>query len=141
MLDSIQIPITINYEFGEVTIDYYGTYMYGAYTCKINELKVSSDNYFIKEVNGSHEGLKTNSEISQFYIDNNDKLQFLPKNIFKHFSNLEAFKIYGSGLLELKKPDFENADKLKILLIVKSSIKLLNEELFLNAKNLIFILK
>ena len=85
---------------------------------------------------------KTNAEVNffQYKAKNENTVDFIPNSIFDIFANLEVLLIGKNQSLKIIKPQYlKNATELKLLIIFGNQVTYLDENLFVEAKNLEYI--
>lgn len=115
----------------------YGVYISG-YCCDVqnSELITSKTDREISEVRGQHLSGRNNDDVKFFYSDNK-KVNFFPRGLTKFFKNIETFQIADGKLQEITKEDLkEFGEKLKILLVYRNKIEVIEGDLFEFNKNL-----
>ena len=85
---------------------------------------------------------KTNAEVNYllYSAKNGNTVDFIPSSIFDTFANIEVLDISVKQNFKIMKPQYlRNATKLKAFIIVDNQITNLDENLFVEAKNLQYI--
>ncbi|KAG5667617.1 hypothetical protein PVAND_015591 [Polypedilum vanderplanki] len=105
--------------------------IYFEYSCEVQnngifgKLQVTID-----QIEGNHNSTMTNNDVKAVSMNHIKNLSFVPKNIYKFFTNLVGLKITDSNLTEIYQSDFQNFSKLECLILDNNQIEVIEKELF-----------
>lgn len=105
------------------------------YVCNCKNLKVSSRDAQIEEVTGSHMSSRSDQDVATFYAFN-PAAKYVPKRLGFVFPNLKILMITKSGLKLIEFRDFKNMKKLQKLYLFDNMIEKLPLCVFKYAENL-----
>lgn len=108
------------------------------YACVINATTLFNESDRI--VTDTRSNRYSNSKVQMVDYSFKNQIYYIPKSIFVTFPNLLYFRIYSAQNLEVLKPEYlKNAQSLKLFRINHNNIAQLDENLFVEAPNLVHL--
>lgn len=111
------------------------------YTCDVGNERIntSSNDTEIIQIIGEHKEGKINDDVKGIYSPNG-RINFIPKDLTKFFTNIEHVWIGGADIEVITKEDFKKLGKnLKTLVLSSNKIKHIENGAFDGMENLIWL--
>lgn len=106
---------------------------FGANFCKVVDLIIENENTRIMEIHGTHQRGKSNNDITELSILNQNVPHF-PLGFGKFMKNLKKIFVKNSMLTAVDENDFESMNQLMQLTLSENEIQVVSEEAFQKVK-------
>lgn len=107
-----------------------------SYFCTVPKLTITSPDVEITAFTGGHSRGKSNKSVRDLEVEPNNKVEFLPKDLYKTFPNLSVLKLVSCGLKDVTRHDLKGLHKLIELDLSSNRLKTLPDDLFLFNDNI-----
>lgn len=105
-----------------------------SYACNVVDLTVENENTMIKEVNGVHLRGKSNADVNELTIVDQN-VQHIPVDFGKFFQSLKKIIVKKSKLTTVDENSFDLMTNVVEVVIVENDLTFLNDETFQKLKN------
>src|SRR5690349_9448748 len=116
-------------------VGYCEIYSKNLYKAIIDKAAIIEKDHVIKSFKGDHHEGKSHKDIKYVHFQNTATVNYFPRGIFKHFSNLTHLRVNG-GIKEISKKDLEGLEGLEALFLQNCNIISLPDDLFSKMPNL-----
>ena len=117
--------IELECEFVDIEFSDWGN----KYTCKTKNLNIQQSNVIIESVNGRHQNGKSNIDVKQIVILNQNT-EYFPHGLGNIFPRLKSINVELSNLKLIKREDFKGLENLKELSLYRNTIKVISDGTF-----------